>query len=109
MLAVFTTTIDFSGLRTQISNTTVVVSSVEHDQVEEGTDLECPPDTEIVVLVLSASGTFASTINVPCQLGCRESQSRVSYRHKRSRSTYRIGIHSKYACVRISTSLQMTS
>jgi len=74
MLAVSKKEMDSGDQHTQISNTTVVVSGVEHDQVEEGTDLECPPDTEIVVLVLSASGTFASIIDVPCQLGCRESQ-----------------------------------
>ena len=70
----FTTTSDLGNLHTEISNTTVVVSGIEHDQVEEGTNLECPPDAKIVVLARSALETLTIVKSVPCQLGCRESQ-----------------------------------
>jgi len=108
VLAVFTRK-GFGSSRTEISNTAVIVPGVEHDQVEEGTDLECPPDAEVVVLVWSAFKISAVVTIIPCQLGCKESQLRIIYPHKDRGDTYRIGIHSKYACVNVSTFPHVTS
>jgi len=95
--------------RTEVGDTAVVISCVEHDQVEKRTDLKRPPDAKVVVLIWSAMVASAGIINKPCRLGCEEGQLGIDTQYKTPHITYRIGIHSKYACVCVSTFLPMAS